>query len=61
MKTEIPARHPFPRLALVLLLAAAYFVAGKLGLKLALVHAQASAVWPPTGIALAALAGPRLK
>jgi integral membrane sensor domain MASE1 len=32
-----------------------YFVAGKLGLSLAFVHASATAVWPPTGIALAAL------
>lgn len=32
-----------------------YFVAGTLGLKLALVHPSASAIWPPTGIALAAL------
>jgi len=31
-----------------------YFVAGKLGLKLALVNATASAVWPCTGITLAA-------
>jgi PAS domain S-box-containing protein len=31
-----------------------YFVAGKLGLMLAFVHASATAVWPPTGIALAA-------
>jgi len=41
----------------VLVLAAlggAYFVAGKLGLKLAFVHASATAVWPCTGIALAA-------
>src|SRR2546427_11768850 len=35
-------------------LAAVYFVAGKLGLRLAFVHASATAVWPPTGIALAA-------
>lgn len=34
--------------------AAGYFVAGKLGLSLASVHASASPVWPPTGIALAA-------
>jgi PAS domain S-box-containing protein len=42
--------------------AAAYFVAGKLGLRLAFLHVSASAVWPPTGIALAAflLAGNRL-
>jgi signal transduction histidine kinase len=32
-----------------------YVVAGKLGLSLALVHESASPVWPPTGIALAAL------
>jgi diguanylate cyclase (GGDEF)-like protein len=35
-------------------LGGAYFVAGKLGLKLAFVHASATAVWPCTGIALAA-------
>jgi signal transduction histidine kinase len=35
-------------------LAAVYVAAGKLGLSLALVHASASAVWPPTGIAIAA-------
>ncbi len=32
-----------------------YFVAGKIGLSLAQVNPSASAVWPPTGIALAAL------
>src|SRR5712664_2943433 len=36
-------------------LAWVYFVAGKIGLRLAFVHASATAVWPPTGIALAAL------
>ncbi len=36
------------------LLAAVYVVAGKLGLRLAFVHASATAVWPPTGIAIAA-------
>ena len=42
--------------------AAIYFVAGKLGLQLAVVHASATAVWPPTGIALAAalVFGPRV-
>jgi diguanylate cyclase (GGDEF)-like protein len=38
-----------------LLLAAVYFIAGKLGLRLAFVNPSATAVWPPTGIALAAL------
>ncbi len=42
------------RVAMLLALAAVYFVAGKLSLSLASVHASASAVWPPTGIALAA-------
>ena len=32
-----------------------YFIAGKFGLSLAFVHANASAVWPPTGLALAIL------
>jgi signal transduction histidine kinase len=39
---------------LLLAVAAVYVVAGKLGLLLAFVHASASAVWPPTGIAIAA-------
>jgi PAS domain S-box-containing protein len=33
----------------------AYFLAGRLGLGLASLHASASPMWPPTGIALAAL------
>ena len=40
--------------ALNLAVAVAYFAAGKLGLQLAFVHASATAVWPPTGIAMAA-------
>ena len=32
-----------------------YVLAGKLGLSLASVHASVSPVWPPTGIAVAAL------
>jgi diguanylate cyclase (GGDEF)-like protein len=42
-------------LATVAGLAAVYFVAGKVGLQLAYVHASATAVWPCTGIAIAAL------
>jgi diguanylate cyclase (GGDEF)-like protein len=42
-------------LATVAGLAVVYFVAGKLGLQLAYVHASATAVWPCTGIAIAAL------
>jgi PAS domain S-box-containing protein len=39
----------------ILALAAVYFIAGKLGLTLAFLHRSATPVWPPTGIALAAL------
>ena len=41
--------------ALVVAVAAVYFGAAKLGLTMALVAEQVTAVWPPTGIALAAL------
>jgi len=40
---------------LIISVAAVYFVTGSLGLKLAFVHPSATAVWPPTGISLAAL------
>jgi integral membrane sensor domain MASE1 len=39
----------------IVVLAAVYFVAGKFGLTMAFVHPSSTAVWPPTGIALAAL------
>ncbi len=51
----VTSRWRLADLPVILLLAALYVVAAKLGLKLALVHASATAVWPPTGIALAAL------
>src|SRR6266496_6716035 len=38
-----------------LALLAIYFLSAKLGLSLAFVNASATAVWPPTGIALAAV------
>jgi len=38
----------------MLVLTAIYIVAGKLGLRLAMLNASATGVWPPTGIALAA-------
>src|SRR2546428_346573 len=44
----------FRSAAIAATVAAIYFIAGKLGLRLALVHPSATAVWPPTGIALAA-------
>jgi PAS domain S-box-containing protein len=48
-------RSALRSLAAILALAAVYFCAGKLGLSLAYIHASASAVWPPAGLALAAL------
>lgn len=42
-------------LGLVGLVAAAYFLAAEVGLSLAFAHTNVSPVWPPTGIAIAAL------
>jgi signal transduction histidine kinase len=42
-------------IAVVLILAAVYFVAARFGLRLASLHPSATPVWPPTGISLAAL------
>ncbi len=50
----MPGLRPADLLALFVV-AALYILAAKLGLKLAFVHASATAVWPPAGIALAAL------
>src|SRR5262245_9247251 len=44
----------FSGLPLIGILTVVYFIAGKLGLMLASLHASASPVWPPAGIALAA-------
>jgi integral membrane sensor domain MASE1 len=45
----------FPKnLAIVTILVVVYFLAGKLGLRLAFANPSATAVWPPAGIALAA-------
>src|SRR2546422_700922 len=57
LRLELTGMTP-PRVPLVSwglpVLTGVYFLAGKFGLSLAFVHASASAVWPPTGIALAA-------
>src|SRR5438128_9988062 len=44
-----------PTLPAIGALALIYFIAGKLSLQLAFLNASASPVWPPAGIALAAL------
>lgn len=48
-------RSPARRAALLLLVAAGYYAAARLGLPLALEHKNVSPVWPPSGVALAAL------
>jgi signal transduction histidine kinase/CheY-like chemotaxis protein len=55
-------RSTAARWALLAALTTLYILGGKLGLLFAFVHASATAVWPPTGIALAAflLFGPRV-
>src|SRR5262244_463205 len=45
----------FRYLVTVGLIASVYFVAGKFGLSLASVHTNVSPVWPPAGLALAAV------
>src|SRR5262245_4460904 len=45
----------FQTAAFICVLAVLYFSAGAFGLSLAHVHPSASAVWPPSGIALAAI------
>src|SRR5713226_137280 len=50
------ARSPvFRQILIGLAVCAAYILAGKLSLRLASVHPSATPVWPPTGIAIAAL------
>jgi signal transduction histidine kinase/ActR/RegA family two-component response regulator len=56
LEQAAPDNSPrFRTLPIAGILAVVYFVAGKLSLKLAFLHASASPVWPPAGIALAAL------
>lgn len=51
----LPSPSPKARLLKIAALAAVYFGAAQLGLSLAFSHPNASPVWPPTGIALAAV------
>ncbi len=57
-----PASSAVPTPALVVGTAAVYYAAAKLGLSMAFIADQVTAVWPPTGIALAAVLvlGPRV-
>ena len=47
-------KTPSKNLVAIATLATVYVVSGKLGLRLAFVHPSSTAVWPPTGIVLAA-------
>jgi two-component system, NarL family, sensor histidine kinase FusK len=47
-----PRRADWLMLALIF---ATYYLAGRLGLRMAIIHPIASPIWPPTGVALAAL------
>jgi PAS domain S-box-containing protein len=52
----VPAgARSLPYLARLAAVAILYFVAGKIGLSLAVIHPSASAIWAPSGVALAAL------
>src|SRR2546425_1011889 len=54
--TPAPASQTTPSYpALLILLTVVYYLAGKLGLTLAIVHSSATAVWAPTGIAIASM------
>jgi PAS domain S-box-containing protein len=48
-------KSPAGRFTAILALAGVYFLGGKFGLSLAFLNRSASAVWPPTGLALAVL------
>src|SRR3989441_8614695 len=45
--------HWFLEPGMILIVAAVYFLAAKLGLALAFLNASVSPVWPPTGVAIA--------
>src|SRR5687767_5580800 len=53
MGAQIAVRSLWQRVSVWVLVAAAYIAAARLGLALAFVNASATAVWPPTGIAIA--------
>jgi PAS domain S-box-containing protein len=52
---RVPSSFSALNLATIAVVALVYYITGKLGLRLAFLHASASPVWPPAGIALAAV------
>ncbi len=55
MDKKITGLAIFSYLAKALAITSVYYIAGKWGLSLAFVNANATAIWPPTGIALAVI------
>ena len=56
LSSELPRKSDRGRYGLALAaVAAAYFLLAKLGLQLASINPSASPIWPPTGVALAAV------
>jgi PAS domain S-box-containing protein len=53
--TAVMKQSPSRQFLQIAVVATVYFAAAKLGLSLAVVHSNVTAVWPPTGIAIAAL------
>ena len=53
--TRSKARDVITDIGIKALVALVYFGAAKLGLSLAIIHANVSPVWPPTGVAIAAV------
>jgi MASE1 len=51
---DVAPAHPWSYAVSLLLVAVAYYVAAKLGLRLALVGRNITPIWPPTGIAVVA-------
>src|SRR4030095_12427916 len=49
------SRNVITDIGIIALVALVYFGAAKLGLSLAIIHANVSPVWPPTGVAIAAV------
>ena len=54
-RNSTAVKQPLKTISALALLTLFYFASGKLGLTLAIVNPSATAVWPPTGIAIAAL------
>ncbi len=54
-KSPTPGSRPSIHFLTLAIIALVYFAAAELGLSLAFIHANVSPVWPPTGVAIAAL------